>query len=434
MIENIPQELRKHKAFVIWRYVNVGGEKPAKIPFDPKTGFKADVTNPATWSDYETAVNAAKHPNVNGIGFVLTKEAGLTFIDLDHTDDEQERAIQQKIVASFPGYAEISPSGSGLHIIVSGVIPEGRRRQHIEMYSSERYMTLTGNVWRDEPIKQADHTTLHTLWEELGGNKVNGFTIPAINDIERTSDQDIYQTACAASNGPAFRQLWEGDWQGHYGSQSEADQALCNMLGFYTQNQKQIIRLFHSSALGRRDKAKRRDYIDRLISKALDNAVPLLDFSNLIQLGANKLQADKQAAIEADNKRILSLRESYKVPTVDDELPAPCRMIPPPAVGADFAMPTGLLGRVASYIYSQAPYPSSRIALAGAIGFMSGLCGRAFNVSGAGLNLYCLLVADTASGKEAMSTGISKLVTYTSFKNIAIKNYFGVSDFSSGQA
>jgi hypothetical protein len=76
------------------------------------------------------------------------------------------------------------------------------------------------------------------------------------------------------------------------------------------------------------------------------------------------------------------------------------------------AFPPGLIGEVANYIRSAAPHPNDDIALAGAIAFMSGVCGKAYNTyTGAGLNQYILLLASTGMGKEAASNGISKLFT-----------------------
>ena len=42
-------------------------------------------------------------------------------------------------------YAEISPSGTGIHIIVCGTVRSGgMRRGPVEMYSRGRYFTITG--------------------------------------------------------------------------------------------------------------------------------------------------------------------------------------------------------------------------------------------------------------------------------------------------
>ncbi len=53
-----------------------------------------------------------------------------------------------------------------------------------------------------------------------------------------------------------------------YPSQSEADAALIEILCFYTGDNDQVIRLFHKSALGKRKKAERPDYLLRTIARA----------------------------------------------------------------------------------------------------------------------------------------------------------------------
>jgi hypothetical protein len=76
------------------------------------------------------------------------------------------------------------------------------------------------------------------------------------------------------------------------------------------------------------------------------------------------------------------------------------------------------------------------IALAGAIGLMAGICGRAYNISNTGLNQYVLLLAPTGSGKEAMASGISRLMTTVATKEgtKAALDFIGPGDIASGQA
>jgi hypothetical protein len=73
------------------------------------------------------------------------------------------------------------------------------------------------------------------------------------------------------------------------------------------------------------------------------------------------------------------------------------------------SFPHGLLGEVAQFIFDVSPRPVPQIALAGAIALMSGICGRAFNVSGTGVNQYVLLMATTGTGKDAIASGVGKL-------------------------
>lgn len=77
-------------------------------------------------------------------------------------------SAQTEIFNNFQSYAEISPSGQGLHIIVIGDVPRGRRRNKIEVYSKGRYFNMTGNVYRKSPIIacQAELTRLYLVDRE----------------------------------------------------------------------------------------------------------------------------------------------------------------------------------------------------------------------------------------------------------------------------
>src|SRR6185295_15015589 len=81
--------------------------------------------------------------------------------------------------------------------------------------------------------------------------------------------------------GDKFVKLLKGEWQDLYSSQSEADFAFIDILAFYTQNRVQLTRLFRSSPLGFRDKAKRNDYVSGMIHRSFDRMLPLLDFDGL---------------------------------------------------------------------------------------------------------------------------------------------------------
>jgi hypothetical protein len=97
-------------------------------------------------------------------------------------------------------------------------------------------------------------------------------------------------------------------------------------------------------------------------------------------------------------------------------------------------LPPGLMGEIAEFIYSAAPRPVSEIAHAGAIGLMAGICGRAFNVSGTGLNLYVMVLAPTGTGKEAMASGITKLMSTIKTEVPASRQFIGPASIASGPA
>ena len=108
------------------------------------------------------------------------------------------------------------------------------------------------------------------------------------------SDMELIDKAAAASNGESFRRLWSGDITG-YASHSEADQALCNILAFWTgRDAGRIDHLFRESGL-MRDKWDRKQsgttYGAITIAKAVRDCKtvydprgdPTRDFGNLDQ-------------------------------------------------------------------------------------------------------------------------------------------------------
>jgi len=142
--ENIPEELKARPQWVVWHAV---GEKPDKVPYSAKTGRKASSTDLLTWSTFEEAVATYESGDYDGVGFVFCSGDPYTGIDLDNcVDEDGEIALWAlEIARYFDGYTELSATGSGLHIIVRGNVPN-RRKGDIEVYSSKRFFTVTGHV------------------------------------------------------------------------------------------------------------------------------------------------------------------------------------------------------------------------------------------------------------------------------------------------
>ena len=103
---------------------------------------------------------------------------------------------------------------------------------------------------------------------------------------------------------------------------------------------------------------------------------------------------------------------------------------PPP--GPEF--PPGLVGEIAQHILASAIRPVPEMALAASIALCAGIAGRAFNISGTGLNQYLILVAKTGTGKEGMATGIDNLVAAVQSTVPMIDRFIGPAAFASGQA
>jgi hypothetical protein len=353
----------------------------------------------------------------NGIGFVLTDNDPFAFIDLDDTKGDQGALDRQiKVYNEFDSFAERSPSGSGLHIIVKGSIPSGRRRSFIEVYSSQRYMTMTGDVYRAAPIRDCNEA-LNALWAQMGQGSVATAVYAGVAE-EKEPDDVIIQRATAAANGDKFAALLAGNWQDYYPSQSEADFALVDIIAFYTQNRGQIARIFRNSGLGQRDKAKRPDYVNYMLNKCFDRMLPPVDIDGLRNQINEAIEAKERAEQQAPVAQPVKAEAPKLTETATNV----------------YSVPPGLVGEIAQFIYAQAPRPVAEIALAGALGLVAGIIGRAYNISGTGLNQYVLLLAPTGTGKEAIASGIDKLMAQVIRTVPAAVDFIGPGEIASSQA
>lgn len=423
--DKIPQEMREFHQWVCWRYEERGSKKPTKVPYDPKTGSMASVTAPETWRSFNDCVWAAtaQGTSYDGIGFVLTENDPYTIVDLDKAKDDLELQRQMKVFESLNSYSERSPSGDGLHIVVKAKIPQGRRRCNIELYHDSRYMTMTGDVYLDLPIiERQDVITM--VYNQMGAGAGEKYYSKE-GKPETQSDADLLQTALNAENGVKFKELHEGRWEGLYSSQSEADFAYLDILGFYSQNINQLLRLFWASPLGARPKAKRMEYVLGMIHKSFDNQLDPIDLIENQDAAARAIATGTLPVIpmtqEGEDSEILQ-----KIKTL-----APL---------GPLTMPPGLMGEIAKYIYDSAWLQIPEVAIASAIGLMSGITGRAYNINGLGLNMYTLLLGPTGIGKEQLNTGPNKLMNMvaktmpTDTAIPAAANFIGPSELASGQA
>jgi len=413
--KNVPQELRNFSNWVVWRYEETDGTKPTKIPYSPHGTGKASVTDPKTWGSFEDAVKAVSSIRADGIGFVLSKNDPFCVIDLD--DPKNNQAIfdaQNVIFKESKSYAEISPSGKGLHVLMKAEINHGRRRGKIEIYSSERYITVTGQVYREAPIIN-EQEIASAVFDKLGeGRNVASYYLGVEEPSE--TDEAIFKRAESAENGDKFRDLYNGNWMPYYSSQSEADFALVDIFAFYSENKAQIKRMFLESALGKRDKAKRNDYVGYMLNRCFDRKLPPVDVDHL----RNQIQA-----LISQKREITQTANKQKIEKTTESEPIPD--------GDIYTVPPGLVGDLAQFIYSQAPRQIPEIALAAALSLMAGVCGRAYNISGMGLNQYVVLLAPTGVGKEGGTMGIDKLLK--ACVNLpAAQDFVGPSEIASAPA
>lgn len=254
---NIPAELRARTQWCM----AAADKKPLTA-----TGALASSTNPSTWGDFDTVTKAAAARGLH-IGYVLSADDPYTCIDMDvkSATTQEDRGRFDLVVKEFDSYTEHSRSGKGLHVWVKGAIGKGRR-DHLEVYSQERFIISTGNVVQNKPIENRQDL-LNTLISEINAEKESAQPLPDRPEVE--SDELILERASSAANRDKFKAHFNANWDaiGHL-DKSKADMALLQMLALYTPNNEQLTRLFLKSSLGQREKAtQRKNYLPGTIKK-----------------------------------------------------------------------------------------------------------------------------------------------------------------------
>lgn len=256
--KRIPLELRDRPQWVL------GG--PNKEPLAVRGG-NASVANPSTWADFDSACAAAAERGLH-VGYVLTADDPYACIDIDVKDTTTADQMQryERIVNSFASYSEFSRGGRGKHIWVRANIGAGCRREGVEVYSQERYIICTGNVFHDAPIADRQDMLMNMVSQMRGPAEPAGASLlPDPPD----ADADWYVAQIAHEDAGEMGRLFNaGEWQGKYPSQSEADLVLVKTLARLTDSNRECWSAFRMSALGKREKAARQDYMQRTLSLA----------------------------------------------------------------------------------------------------------------------------------------------------------------------
>lgn len=253
----IPDEMKQIPNWICWKAVPDERSHSGirKIPIDAKTGKAASSTGKDTWADFQTALEASS--KYSGIAFVFTDSPyfGVDLDDMPEDIEDFKSGGSSNRIAEFvhtlKSYAEYSQSGNGIHIICRGSLPPGRRKSaKYEMYETGRYFIMTGNFCGGYADIADCTQTVKPLHEKyLGGGREPKPRIPTATVT--LSLNEIIEKALNAKNGDKFARLYSGDIS-EYGSQSEADMALCNLLAFWTCcDAEKIDAIFRTSGLMR---------------------------------------------------------------------------------------------------------------------------------------------------------------------------------------
>lgn len=285
-LDNIPQQMKELPNWLLWKLVQKEDKpKPTKIPFHTETFQACDPTSAGNWVMFGHAHNIYKKNfnSFNGLGFCLSKETGICFVDLDDCLDEQGHLepwavdVLDQLPRSF---VEISQSGKGLHYFAKGLLPGTGKKVHIpnggvlEMYDCNRYAAVTGNIYLDCPaVLQEAQEAIVALYERYFKEEPAEEELIIEGEVgNHLTDAELLQLMFEnPKKGKTIKALWNGDISGHNQDESSADMALLAYLAFWTnRDAEQMENLFSQSVLGERNKwQKREDYRRRSINAAI---------------------------------------------------------------------------------------------------------------------------------------------------------------------
>lgn len=237
-LRSFPDDLKTRRVWVGWRYeTRDNSPKSTKVPYRAHdTQTKADCTDPTTWAPFELA--QARKACFDGIGFCT--EGDVTGIDFDDCIDEAGQIDPQvwAEVQTFDSYTEQTPSGRGLRVLIAASFDgpgHNLREVNREVYCRVRFFTVTGAHLEGTPA------TINPRQEQLD-QWLDRYCPPATEAQKHSlpsqpvelGDRELLDFAFGKSGGAILADLFTGNWQGHFPSQSEADASLLWRLAFWT--------------------------------------------------------------------------------------------------------------------------------------------------------------------------------------------------------
>lgn len=245
----IPSELRSLSQWILWKSEEKG-ERYTKIPYQTD-GNEARSNDRRTWSTFATAAKFYTESNADGIGFVFSRQDSYIGIDIDkcvtYAADDAEKVnpiinnFAKEIIDTLDSYTEFSVSGTGIHIIIKGSLPQsvvgtGRKsaKHGLEIYQHGRYFTMTGNRENSNEIYDRTDELAEIFEKYFDDSDIKGRVNLAEyeNDEIKLSNDALWERMFRSKSGDEIRSLYNGNLIND--DHSSSDLALCNHLAFWT--------------------------------------------------------------------------------------------------------------------------------------------------------------------------------------------------------
>ena len=317
--------------FIVSKIVMEGGLLK-KHPCDSRLALSSHK-DPKNWMKLSDAIaRIATLPDNFRLGFSITKETKLFFIDLDHcvvinpvTGAREWSPLALIYLRRFQYcYIEVSQSGTGLHIMgrYRGDAPPHISKNEalgIELYTHDRFVMFGGispqGDWNHDDTEAFLLTVNEHFSAPIRSETVDHVPSTTEQGSPKFTDEEVmikartYKAKNAKKifgNKATFSELYDEDIEvlgreypskkGKVYNGSSVDLALANMLAFHTEgNREQILRLMRGSALVR-PKWDRGTYLLDTVNKAISSRQALQSSKH----GQSNKSLDESQEISSD--------------------------------------------------------------------------------------------------------------------------------------
>ena len=265
-LRGYPEAIRS-LPFCVWKMEKVNG-RMTKVPYNPKSGFKAAVDKPGTFSDLDTALDAMESGGYSGVGINISGNIGCIDVDKCVGNDGGLSETAEKVLALFPeAFIELSPSGTGLHLYF--LVPEefsydveeyyiNCGKYGLEIYLpgvTKHFLTVTGNMYREGNMDVTAYALEQFRDQFMKRPQLQPVEISPPEEGSGLTDAEVLRLCASSQGGQTFIRYYQGDWEKPEDvnwSHSHADLSVCRRLAFFCRgDMAQMDRIFRESELMR---------------------------------------------------------------------------------------------------------------------------------------------------------------------------------------
>lgn len=219
LADKIPKALRERDQWVVWKNVQRDG-KTVKMPFQVD-GSPAKSNDSSTFCSFDKAIRAGWE----GVGFVISESDPFVGVDFDGCRDGSIAPWAAEWIRRFASYAELSPSGSGVKLLIEArlELPRGKNRKldlpevqgkkpGVEVYSAARFFCITGQRLvgpkEPQPAQAVLDEFCNTYWEsEMVVERARRYLATLPPAIEgQGGDRATFHAACILVKGFALNE------------------------------------------------------------------------------------------------------------------------------------------------------------------------------------------------------------------------------------